>query len=96
MAKTVRRAINRIIFVSCMHYMYFQAKHLQKVAGIHSTTYWLAKFFHNMVELLIICAILTVIFAAFQVDGYATSNELGFLFITLVRYHACNFCLSLL
>ena len=38
-----------------------------------------------MAELLIICAILTVISAAFQVDGYATSNELGFLFIALVR-----------
>lgn len=60
-----------------------QAKHLQFVSGVHVTSYWLATFAWDLLNVLVPVFVSFVLFAAFQVEGY-TGQALGGIFLLLV------------
>ena len=61
-----------------------QAKHLQFVSGVHSSSYWLASFVWDFLNALIPVVISIIIFAAFQVEAYSSAKVLGAIFLLLV------------
>ena len=61
-----------------------QAKHLQFVSGLHTTSYWMANLVWDL-----LCAVLPIIisialFAAFQVDAYSSGDGLAAVSLLLV------------
>ena len=67
-----------------MIYYVLQVKHLQFLSGIHSSSYWLASYAWDLLNTLIPIVLIVIIFAAFQVDTYRSSQVLGAIFILLV------------
>lgn len=61
-----------------------QIKHLQFLSGLHSSSYWLASFAWDLLNTLIPIILTVIIFAAFQVDAFSSSEALGAIFIVLV------------
>ncbi len=47
-----------------------QAKHLQFVSGVHSTSYWTATFAWDLINALLPVIISFILFAAFQLEAY--------------------------
>ena len=71
-----------------MYYDHFchtsQAKHLQFVSGVHSSSYWLATFAWDMLNALVPIVLSIIIFAAFRVDAFSSPVALGAIFLLLV------------
>ena len=61
-----------------------QVKHLQFLSGIHPSSYWLASYAWDILNTLIPIVLTIIIFAAFQVDAFSSSQVLGAIFILLV------------
>lgn len=61
-----------------------QIKHLQFLSGLHSSSYWLASYAWDLLNTLIPIILTVIIFAAFQVDAFSSSEALGAIFIVLV------------
>ncbi len=64
-----------------------QAKHLQFVSGVHSSSYWLATFAWDLLNALVPIIISIVIFAAFRVDAFSSLEALVTIFVLLVSSH---------
>nr|KAG5699336.1 hypothetical protein BaRGS_004273 [Batillaria attramentaria] len=62
------------------------AKHVQVVSGVGPFAFWLASFAWDMVNYLIPCLALLVVFAAFQVDAYTEDDNMGLVFLLLVVF----------
>ena len=60
-----------------------QAKHLQFVSGVHSTSYWTATFAWDLINALLPIVVSVILFAAFQVEAY-TGDGLAAVFFLLV------------
>ena len=48
-----------------------QAKHLQFVSGVHTTSYWLANLTWDLLSCIVPIIISLILFAAFQVEAYS-------------------------
>ena len=66
-----------------------QAKHLQFVSGVHTTSYWLGNFAWDLLNAVVPILISLILFAAFQVDAYS-GEGLGAVFLLFVSMHACH------
>ncbi|KAK7486553.1 hypothetical protein BaRGS_00022219, partial [Batillaria attramentaria] len=62
------------------------AKHLQVVSGVGPFAFWLASFAWDMVNYLIPCLVLLVVFAAFQVEAYTSDDNMALVFLVLVVF----------
>lgn len=62
------------------------AKHLQVVSGVGPFSFWLASFAWDLVNYLIPCLALLIVFAAFQVAAYTDDNNLGLVLLVLVVF----------
>ncbi len=60
-----------------------QAKHLQFVSGVHSTSYWTATFAWDLINALLPVIISFILFAAFQIEAYE-GDGLAAIFLLLV------------
>ncbi len=60
-----------------------QAKHLQFVSGVHSTSYWMATFAWDLINALVPVIISFILFAVFQIDAY-TGDGLAAILLLLV------------
>ena len=67
--------------------MILQAKHLQFVSGVHSSSYWLATFAWDLLNALVPIVISVIIFAAFRVDAFSSPEALVAIFVLLVSGH---------
>ena len=65
----------------------FQAKHLQFVSGVHTTSFWLANFLWDALIILTVITLSIVIVVAFQVDAYSAGEGLGAVVLLLVTLH---------
>ena len=78
----------RLTFSIAMAVMFYpltlQAKHLQFVSGVHSSSYWLATFTWDLLNALVPIIISIIIFAAFRVDAFSSPEALGAIFLLLV------------
>lgn len=79
-------ALNSSLRVVC-HSSSTQAKHLQFVSGVHTTSYWLANFAWDLLNAAVPIIITLILFAAFQVDAYS-GEGLGAVFLLFVSMHA--------
>ena len=61
-----------------------QAKHIQYVSGVRTSTYWLSTFAWDLLNTLGPILASIIIFAAFQIDAYSTVDALGAIFLLLV------------
>ena len=66
-----------------------QAKHLQFVSGVHSSSYWMATFTWDLLNALVPIILSIVIFAAFRVDAFSESESLLAIFLLLVSKPYC-------
>lgn len=75
-------------YVHCMVYMSLltQAKHLQFVSGVHTTSYWLGNFVWDLLNAAVPIIITLILFAAFQVEAYS-GEGLGAVFLLFVSTH---------
>lgn len=69
--------------------MILQAKHLQFVSGVHSSSYWLATFAWDLLNALVPIIISIIIFAAFRVEAFSSSEALVAIFVLLVSRQSC-------
>ncbi|XP_033746448.1 ATP-binding cassette sub-family A member 3-like [Pecten maximus] len=65
------------------------AKHLQKVSGVGSLTYWLSNYCWDIINYLIPVLFILVVFAAFQTPAYVNDNRLGMVFLLFFIYGLC-------
>lgn len=74
--------------VSLSWYIYHsdipQAKHLQFVSGVHSTSYWMSTLAWDLINASVPVVLSVIMFAAFQVDGF-TGDGLAAVALLLVR-----------
>ena len=71
-------------FLDCLTFL-LQAKHLQFVSGVHSSSYWMAIFTWDLLNALVPIILSIVIFATFQVDAFSEPESLLAIFLLLVR-----------
>ncbi|XP_060066261.1 phospholipid-transporting ATPase ABCA3-like [Ylistrum balloti] len=65
------------------------AKHLQKVSGVGSFTYWLSNYCWDIINYMIPVLLILVVFAAFQTPAYVYDNRLGLVFLLFFIYGLC-------
>lgn len=65
------------------------AKHLQKVSGVGSLTYWLSNYCWDLINYLVPVLIILIVFAAFQSAAYVEDNRLGIVFLLFLIYGFC-------
>ena len=65
-------------------FMSLQAKHIQYVSGVHTSSYWLSTFAWDLLNSLGPIVASIILFAAFQVDAYSSVEALGAIFLLLV------------
>lgn len=65
------------------------AKHLQKVSGVGSLTYWLSNYCWDIINYMIPVLLILVVFAAFQTPAYVNDNRLGIVFLLFFIYGLC-------
>ena len=70
-------------------YDILQAKHLQFVSGVHSSSYWLATFAWDLLNALVPIIISIIIFAAFRVEAFSSPEALIAIFVLLVSRKSC-------
>ena len=70
--------------VSLNYFSHSQAKHIQYVSGVRTSTYWLSTFAWDMLNALGPIVISIVLFAAFQIKAYSTVDALVAIFLLLV------------
>ena len=66
-----------------------QAKHLQFVSGVHTTSYWLGNFVWDLLNAAVPIIITLILFAAFQVEAYS-GEGLGAVFLLFVSTHGAG------
>ena len=54
-----------------------KAKHVQFVSGVHALTFWLATFLWDLVNFAVPCAMLMLVFVAFQVEAYTGGGRMA-------------------
>lgn len=69
---------------SHLHNLTLQAKHLQFVSGLHTTSYWLANLVWDLLNAVPPLLISIALFAAFQVDAYSSGEGLAAVSLLLV------------
>ncbi|THD28532.1 ATP-binding cassette subfamily A (ABC1) member 3 [Fasciola hepatica] len=69
-----------------IHEYVTKAKHLQFVSGVKMFSYWFANFIWDTSVFLLICATVLSVFAAFNVDAYATRSRLHLVLFLLLGY----------
>ncbi len=63
-----------------------KAKHCQIVSGVKWSTFWFATFTWDLVNYLLPCVLLIVVFAAFGVDAYVDDGRFADIFLLLLLY----------
>ena len=51
-----------------------KAKHIQRVSGVHLSSFWLSAFLWDIINYIVPCVIILILFAAFQVPAYQNEN----------------------
>ncbi|KAL8603343.1 hypothetical protein ACOMHN_039706 [Nucella lapillus] len=62
------------------------AKHLQVVSGVGPLAFWLASFAWDLVNYLVPCLVLLIVFAGFQVEAYTEEGNLGLVLLFLIMF----------
>lgn len=62
-----------------------KAKHIQQVSGVNLSTFWLAAFLWDMINYIVPCVGILILFAAFQVPAF-TGYNLGVVALLLLEY----------
>ncbi|OWF51666.1 ATP-binding cassette sub-family A member 3-like [Mizuhopecten yessoensis] len=65
------------------------AKHLQKVSGVGSFTFWLSNYLWDIINYLVPVLLILIVFAAFQTPAYVNDNRLGIVFLLFLIYGLC-------
>ena len=73
-----------------------QAKHIQYVSGVRTSTYWLSTFAWDMLNALGPIVISIVLFAAFQIQAYSTVDALAAIFLLLASHSKSSIVDSLM
>lgn len=64
-----------------------KAKHVQFVSGVHAFNFWYSTFMWDIINYLLPCCFMFVIFAAFQVDALTTPKGAGWVQSFTIAYH---------
>ncbi|KAI6653359.1 hypothetical protein LOD99_3579 [Oopsacas minuta] len=51
-----------------------KAKHIQRVSGVHLSSFWLSGFLWDIINYVVPCVFILILFAAFQVPAYKDEN----------------------
>ena len=51
-----------------------KAKHIQRVSGVHLSSFWLSAFLWDMINYIVPCVLILILFASFQVPAYQNEN----------------------
>ena len=54
-----------------------KAKHSQFVSGVSTPNFWMAAFTWDIINFLIPAVCIVILFAAFDIEGYASDGNLG-------------------
>ncbi|MGH0173668.1 UNVERIFIED_CONTAM: hypothetical protein FKN15_075354 [Acipenser sinensis] len=63
-----------------------KAKHVQQVSGVYVSNYWLSALLWDLINFLLPCVLMLVVFTAFNVRAFTQDYHLGALLLILLLY----------
>ena len=63
-----------------------KAKHVQFVSGVSPVSYWLSAYAWDMINYVVPCLMILILFAAFDIPAYTGGHNLALVFMSLMFY----------
>ncbi|XP_033097470.1 ATP-binding cassette sub-family A member 3-like [Anneissia japonica] len=63
-----------------------KAKHIQFVSGVHITNFWFSTFLWDLINYMITCLLILIVFFAFDVEAYTEDGRIAYVLLLLFLY----------